>query len=263
MDIVDVKGSRVVGSVTGLLKIRGIALSPDPNVVFTSNAAAGTVTAIDVSKRQVVKTINIGREPDAIMYDAANDIIVVSMGAGRKVDLIDRTTFKLLGSVDTPGVPELMDMDQKAGRVFLAINDKDEVVVIDVASRQITTTYKGCDIAIPTGVAYEPDQGRLYVASRPGNNRELNVIDIVLDRCLGAVDIGFGTDQIAINPHTHHIYAANGGSKNMSVIDINSLKPLGVVGTGPEAKGLAVDPTTDRVYVIVGRAGMIAVFHDP
>ena len=221
MDIVDVKGSRVVGSVTGLLKIRGIALSPDPNVVFTSNAAAGTVTAIDVSKRQVVKTINIGREPDAIMYDAANDIIVVSMGAGRKVDLIDRMTFKLLGSVDTPGIPELMDMDQKAGRVFLAINDKDEVVVIDVASRQITTTYKGCDIAIPTGVAYEPDQGRLYVASRPGNNRELNVIDI------------------------------------------NSLKPLGVVGTGPEAKGLAVDPTTDRVYVIVGRAGMIAVFHDP
>src|SRR5260370_9454124 len=146
-----------------------------------------------------------------------------------------------------------MDVDPTHGRAFLAINDQDEVVIIAVKARQTTTTVKGCDIQIPTGVAYDPDQQRLYVASRPGNNRELNVIDTLLDRCLGVVDIGFGTDQLAFNKHNHHVYAANGGSKNLSVLDAVSLKPLGVVGTGPIAKGVAEGAThSPRTDVVRG-----------
>src|SRR6202035_2190919 len=110
----------------------------------------------------------------------------------------------------------------------------DQVQVIDLGTRQVVKTYKGCDISAPTGVAYDPGLGKLFVA---------NQIDVsVIDKCLGAVDISRGTDQLAINSHLHHLYAASGGSKNLSVIDAVSLKHLGFQGTGPTAVGVASDP---------------------
>jgi len=263
IDIIDVKTNKVSGSVSGLFKVHAVALTADPNIVMTSDPADGMVAVVDVAQRKIVKLIDTGPQPDAIAYDPLNDLVVVALASSNTVKLIDPHTNTAVATIDLPGSPELMDVDPTQGRVFLAINDKDEVIVIDVKSRQITTTFKGCDIAIPTGVAYDPDQQRLYIASRPGNNRELNVIDTLLDRCLGVVDIGFGTDQLAFNRHNHHVYAANGGSKNLSVVDGTALKPLGVVGTGPIAKSVAVDPTTDRVYVLVGRAGIVGVYHDP
>jgi len=263
IDIIDVKTNKLLGSVSGLFKVHAVALTADPNIVMTSDPADGMVAVVDVAQRKIVKLIDTGPQPDAIAYDPLNDLVVVALASSNTVKLIDPHTYTAVATIDLPGSPELMDVDPTQGRVFLAINDKDEVIVIDVKSRQITTTFKGCDIAIPTGVAYDPDQQRLYIASRPGNNRELNVIDTLLDRCLGVVDIGFGTDQLAFNSHNHHVYAANGGSKNLSVVDGAALKPLGVVGTGPIAKSVAVDPTTDRVYVLVGRAGIVGVYHDP
>jgi YVTN family beta-propeller protein len=263
IDIIDVKTNKVVGSVGGLLKVHAVALTADPNIVMTSDPADGMVAVVDVAQRKILKLIDTGPQPDAIGYDPANDLVVVALASSNTVKLIDPHTYTVVATIDLPGSPELMDVDPTQGRVFLAINDKDEVIIIDVKSRSITTTFKGCDIQIPTGVAYDADQQRLYVASRPGNNRELNVIDTLLDRCLGVVDIGFGTDQLAFNKHNHHVYAANGGSKNLSVIDAVSLKPLGVVGTGPIAKSVAVDPTTDRVYALIGRAGIVGVYHDP
>jgi DNA-binding beta-propeller fold protein YncE len=152
-----------------------------------------------------------------------------------------------------------MTVDQKTGVVYLAIHDLNEVVEIDPVNRSIIKTLKGCDIKAPTGVAYDPDQGLLFVA----NSGNLSVIDVVIEQCRGGIDIGHGTDQIAFNQHLHHVYTADGGSRYVSVIDTVSLKPLGVFGTGPEAGTLAVDPTTDMVYVMVARAGIVATYHDP
>ena len=258
LEVVDVQARKLVGSVTGLIGIKAIALSKDPKVVFTSNSD-GTVAVVDVPGLKVVKRVAVGRSPDAIEYDPAHDVILVALAADKKVAFIDPTTQVVVGTMALPGAPELMDINEKAGVVYLAIHDLSEVVVIDPVTRSIVKTLKGCDISKPTGVAYDPDQNLLFVAS----SGALSVIDVLIEQCRGAVDIGHGTDQIAFNPHTHHVYTADGGSRYLSVVDTVSLKPLGVIGTGPEAATLAVDPTTDLVYVMVARAGIVAVYHDP
>lgn len=259
LDVIDTKAGKVLASIQGLAGIKGVALTPDPAVVFTSNGGEGTVGVVEVSQMKVLSKIRVGGKPDAIEYDQIHDVVAVSVGGPKGLALVDRATYKIRATVELPGHPELMAMDRKAGRLFLAIHDKDEVVAIDLGSGEVRLEYKGCDIKSPTGVAYDPEQERLFVASKG----QLNIIDLLLDRCLGSVDIGSGTDQIAINPHTRHLYAANGGSKNLSVIDIVTLKPLGIVGTGPDAGSLAVDSTTDRVYVGMAQSGFIAIYHDP
>jgi DNA-binding beta-propeller fold protein YncE len=258
VEMVDVKTDKLAASIPNLPDVKSIALSSDPNVIFAATGASATVRVVDVAQRKVINEITVRGGPDALAYDPNHDIILAALNSNN-LAFIDATKYKLLSTISLPGAPELIAVDPKAGRAFLAINDKDEVVVIDTGTQQITSTYRGCDIVAPSGVAYDPDQGHLFIAGRT----VMSIIDVVLDRCLGTVDIGSGADQVAIDPHTHHLYVANAGSRNLSVIDTLSFKPFGVVGTGPSAHGVAVDPTTDKVYVVVGRAGAIAVFHDP
>src|SRR5207247_9449514 len=185
-----------------------------------------------VPRLKVVKRRSGGRSPDAIEYDPAHDVILVALAADKKVAFIDPTTQVVVGTMALPGAPELMDINEKAGVVYLAIHDLSEVVVIDPITRSIVKTLKGCDISKPTGVAYDPDQNLLFVAS----SGALSVIEVLIEQCRGVIDIGHGTDQIALNQHLHHVYTADASSKHVSFIDTVSLKPLGVTVTGPGAE---------------------------
>jgi DNA-binding beta-propeller fold protein YncE len=258
MDVIDVHEGKVIGSAQGLIGIKAIAITHDPNIVYTSDAD-GNVAVVEVPTLTVKQKISVGGSPDAIEYDQLHDLVAVTLASDKAVAFIDVKTQKVGGKVPLPGDPGLMAVNQKDGSLYVAVHDKNEVVVIDPVALTITKTYKGCSINLPSGLAYDPDRGLLFVAG----SAQLSIVDVVLDRCLGAVDIGHGTDQIAFNPHTHHVYTADGGSRYMSVIDAATLKPLGVIGTGRSAATIAVDPTTDLIYVAARPAGIIGVYHDP
>src|SRR2546421_5702022 len=257
LHIVDAKTQKVIATIGGLPSVRGVALTPAPNVVFATESTGGAVAVLDTATMKVLASIPVNGSPDAIGYDALDDVVVVTSSGAKELTLIDRTARKLKSTVTLPGTPELLGVDGTAGVVYVAINDKDEVAAITVASKAMSQ-LRGCDIKAPTGIALD-DQGHLFVADRG----LVSVIDVLTDKSLGSVHIGNRVDQITVNVHAHHLYTANGGSRTLSVIDTKTFKPLGEVGTGPSGDGVAVDPTTDLVYVMVGRAGIVAVYHDP
>lgn len=263
LEIIDTKAAKIAGAVSPLPGIKGIALSSDPNVVFTANGG-GSVSVVDVSNLKIQATIKVGStSADAIAYDAVDGLVVVSIDTD-SLAFVDEKTRKVAGKIKLPGKPELMAVDPVNGNVYQAINDKDEVVLVDPVARTILKTYKGCNIQAPTGVVLDSDHQRLFVANSIIHTANVaSVVDVLLDRCLGTVDIDHGPDQAAFNSHLHHVYVANGSSNNLSVIDSASLKPLGIVGTGKIAATVAADPATDTVWVAVARAGIIAEYHDP
>lgn len=264
LDVVDANADKYIGSVQGVSGIKAVALTSDPNIVFTSNGGDGSLSVVDVQAMTVLSTIKVGGAPDAIAYDPVHATIVDSLGSDNRVAFVDEMTRKLAGTLSLPGSPELMAVDPTKGQIFLSINDKAEVVVIDPVSRSIVKTYKGCDINSPTGLAYDADRQRLFVVNSIIHSANVvSVVDVLVDRCLGTIDIDHSPDQAAFNPHRHHLYVANGGSNNLSVIDSDSLKPLGVIGTARQAGTVAADPTNDRVFVAAPIAGLIAVYHDP
>ena len=263
VDVIDVQARRYIGSINGLPGVKGVALSSDPNVVFTSNGGDGSVSVVDVRATAVLSTIKLGRSTDAIAYDPLHGLVVVSLDGG-SLGIIDEKTRQPTGKVSLPGRPELMAVDVQRGIVFVAINDKDEVALVDPAARAIVSYYKSCDIKAPTGVAIDPDRQRLFVVNAISHTANVaSVVDLITEQCLGSIDLDHGPDQAAFNSHLHHLYVANAGSNNLSVIDTETLKPLGIVGTGRQAATLAADPTTDTVWVAASVSGIIAVYHDP
>jgi DNA-binding beta-propeller fold protein YncE len=259
LEVVDLAAGKLARSVGGLPGIKAVAVLPNSSTVFTSDGADSAVGVVDASTGKLLNRIALADQPDAIEYDAVKDVVVVSLPASHSVALIDRTSLTVTASISLPGTPELMAIDPISGRLFVAINDKDEVAVVDLAAAAVDRLFRSCDIKAPTGLAYDSERGRLFVAS----DGALNVIDVVLEKCLGVVDVGRGVDQIALDPGTHHLYAPSTGSGNLALIDLGSMQPLGVVGTAPGARGIAVNPLTHRLYVAVARAGLVAVYHDP
>ena len=225
-------------------------------VAHTSNS---TVDIVDVRSKKLAGSIAGVAGVKQIALTPDPNIIFASASTAGGVLEIDVDARKVLATIPVDGSPDAIDYDPVHDYVVVCLGGAKKLAAIDLGSLQVTSIYKGCDIKAPTGMAYDPAQARLFVADRA----LVSVIDVLVDRCLGSVDIGNGVDQITINPHNHHLYTANGGSRNLSVIDIVSLQPLGEQGTGPSGDGVAVDPTTNTVYVIVGRAGIIAVYHDP
>ena len=263
LDIIDVKSAKIIGSVPNLPGIKATALSSDPNVIFTANGSDGSVSVVDVKALKILANIKMGTSADAIDYDPVHGLVMVSLNSD-VLGFIDEKTRKETGKLQLPGKAELRAIDPKQGRVFQAINDKDEVLLIDPVTRSILKTYKGCDIKAPTGIVFDSDQQRLFVVDAITHTaNEVSIVDVLLDKCLGTVDVDHGPDQAAFNSRLHHLYVANNGSNNLTVIDMVSLKPLGVVGTGKQAATVAADPVTNTVWVAVARAGIIAEYHDP
>ena len=263
LEIIDVKSARHIGSVPNLPGIKATALSSDPNIIYTANGSDGSVSVIDVKLLKVLDNIKMGTSADAIDYDPVHGLIIVSLDSA-SLGFIDEKTRKQTGTLKLPGKPELMAMDNQQGLLFQAINDKDEVLFIDPVSRSVVKTYRGCDIKSPTGVAFDADQQRLFVANSIAHTANVvSVIDVLLEDCLGTIDVDHSPDQAAFNSHLHHLYVANAGSNNITVIDTVSLKPLGVVGTGKQTATIAADPLTDTVWVAAARSGIIAKYHDP
>ncbi len=256
LDLVDTLTEKLAGTIQPLPGVRGVALTPDADVIFATESQSSAVAVVDTRAMKILATISMNGQPDAIAYDSLDDSMVVTSTSTKQLTIINRTSRKVTGTIDLPGTPELLTVDT-SGVAYVAINDQNEVAAVTVA-RKSTALFRGCDITAPTGMALD-DHGHLFVAGRA----ILSIVDILVDRCVGTVDIGSGVDQITVNTHLHHLYTANGGSRNLSVIDTNSFKPLGIVGTGPSGDGVATDPTTDLVYVMVGRPGIVSVYHDP
>jgi len=264
LDIVDSRSGTYIGSVSNLPGVKAVTLTADPNIVYTSNATNGTASVVDVKSLKIIATVQIGGAPDAITYDPVHALIVVSLGSDKNVGFIDEKTHNIEGKLKLDGKPELMAVDKERGLIFLAIYDKAKVVQIDPVSRSILKTYSGCDIRAPTGLTYDSDQQRLFVANAVARQANVvSVIDVLLDQCLGSIDVDHAPDQTAFNAHLHHLYVANAGSNNVSVIDTASLKPLGIIGTGKQAATVAADATTDKVFVAAAKSGLIAIYHDP
>ena len=176
IDIVDTQGRKVLASIPGIAGVKQVALTADPDVVFASASAGGEVVLIDTRAMKVLARISVNGSPDAIDYDSGHDTAVVASAGAKELSLIDRATRKVTSTIKLPGTPELLTVDPKGGRAFVSINDKDEVAVVDLVTSQVTE-LRGCDIKAPTGIAYDGDQDRLFVADRG----LVSVIDVLID----------------------------------------------------------------------------------
>jgi DNA-binding beta-propeller fold protein YncE len=162
--VIDVK----TGKVSELKSaVRGHIAMPIPgSPILVVTQRAGNVLLVDGAMDQVVATLKAGKNPDGATYDPSSKLVFAMNHDGGDATVIDPVAKKVVATIPIGGDLEFAVPDG-AGKVYVNVEDKNQIAVIDVASKKVTARYalKGCDG--PTGLAYAAS-AKLLISSCDG-----------------------------------------------------------------------------------------------
>ena len=176
-----------------------------------------------MSKR--VLTFN-GKSADATIFDAkSGNIITASLPMG--------------------GKPEFAQIDGK-GNVFVNIEDKNEMVVVDAKTAVVSRKYSIAPCDGPSGLAIDPKL-RLYSVC---SNKVMVVSDSATGKVLASPPIGPGSDGVAFDDA--YAFSANGGDGTITMVGETLPGKFEVVSTIPtmkSARTIIADQKAHKLYL--------------
>ena len=213
-------------------------------------ASSSPVAMWDTKTFALIKTIPVEGRPDGILADAFNHRVYVFSHSAPNTTVLDATDGSVLGTIDLGGAPEQAATDSK-GHIYVDIEDKDSVAVIDAKTMKVTANYslngKGGQNA---GLALDAKNHILFVACR--TPQVMVMLDANDGKYLGDVPIGRGCDGAVFNPKTMECFSSQGDG-TLTVIKESSPTKFAVeqtVKTMPGAKTLTFDSKTGKIFLI-------------
>ena len=225
----------------------GAAVDPQSNHGFASSKP---VAMWDTKTLALMKTIDVQGGPDGILFDAFNQRVWILSHGSPHATVIDTKDGAIVGTLDLGGAPEQAVTDGK-GHIYVDIEDKDNVAVVDAKTLTVTAHYElGDKGGTPAGLAFDVKNHILFVACRkPANMVMLNADD---GKFIAALPLGAGTDGAVFNPATMEAFSSQGDG-TLTVIKENNPTTFVVeqtVTTPVRAKTLTLDSKTNNILLI-------------
>jgi YVTN family beta-propeller protein len=252
----------------------GIAIDPDNRLVYVSNYGqfntTGTVSVINDTTNTIIGNLYVGKNPQAIMYNPANGLFYIANTLSNTLSIINGTNSSLIGSIpvgEFPGknptgivsnsINNTVYVSNMGSNTVSVINGTTNVVVANVTS---TTSEEvgGSGLFSPTGIAYNSDNGNLYVANRGSDT--ISVINGSTNSLIDEISLdAVAPSGIIYNAANNYIYVTNAGSNSVSVINgtTNTVVENIPVGLGPN--GIAYDQSNGNVYISNFMNGTVSV----
>jgi DNA-binding beta-propeller fold protein YncE len=246
--VVDLDKDVVVGEIAPAPGVHGIALAPELGRGFVSNGRESTVSIVDLKTLQIVGTVKTGENPDAILYEPAHKEVYAFNGRGKSATVFDAKTGELRATIPLPGKPEFAVVDVKAGRIYNNIEDTNQLVAIDTATRAVVASWPIAPGEEASGLALDPEGHRLFVGC---SNSRMLMVDAANGKVLASVPIGPGVDANAFDPGTGLAFASSSDG-TLTVARPEGRDTLGVVQalvTPKRSRTMTLDPVTHRLYV--------------
>ena len=255
MHVVDPAAKKVVTTLASTPGVHGAAFATELGQAFITCGKDDTVQVIDTKTFKLVATLKAtGKKPDAVLYEASTKRVFVMNNGGNNITVIDAAGLKVLGTIALSGAPEFAQADGK-GQVFVNLEDKDAVAVIDAASMKVMKEWPLAPHATPTGMAIDLVNHRLFIGCRSG---QLVILDALSGKVISALPIGAGVDACSFDPSTGRIYASC-KEGTVAVIQADSPEKYSLVGTlktEAGSKTMTLDPSTHAIFVpAAGAAG--------
>jgi hypothetical protein len=226
----------------------GVAVDPKSGHGFASSKP---IAMWDAKTLAPIKTIDVQGSPDGILGDPASGRIYILSHNAPNITAIDAADGKVVGTLDVGGAPEQTVSDGK-GRLFVDIENKDQIAVVDAKTLTVTGHY---DLAgkcgEPAGLAIDIKNKVLFAACRMP--AVMAMVNADTGQILDVQPIGKGVDGATFNPATKEAFASTGDGI-LTVIKEESPTKFSVeqsVETHPGARTLTLDAKTGHVLLIV------------
>ena len=251
--VLDLDSGKTLGDIADTPGVHGIALAPELGRGFISNGREGTVSIFDLKTLATISKVNVGENPDAILYDPATQRVFTFNGRSQDSTAIDAAKGTVLGTIKLDGKPEFAASDGK-GEIFVNIEDKSELTAIDPSKLVVKSTWPLTPCESPSGLAMDRKNRRLFVGCE---NKMMAVVNADTGKVLATPAIGEGVDATAFDDEAGLAFASCGEGV-LTVVREESPDKFSVaenVPTQPGARTLALDSKTHNVFVVTAKFG--------
>ena len=240
-----------IGEIAGT-SARGTAVDAKSNHGF---ATSKPVVMWDAKTLATIKSIGVDGNPDGILADPFNQRIYIWSHVAPNATVIDAKDGAVIGTIDLGGAPEQAVTDGK-GHIYVDIEDKDEIAVLDAKTMAVTARYSlGGQGGTPAGLAFDVKNHILFAACR--NPATLVMLNSDDGKIIATVPIGAGTDGATFNPATMEAFSSQGDGTLTVVKEVSpaNFSVVQTVQTPTTAKTLTLDSKTSRILLIAAEFG--------
>jgi YVTN family beta-propeller protein len=251
--VVDADTGKPVGEIPDTPGVHAVALAPKLNKGFISAGRANNVVVFDLETLKSSGTVAAGENPDLILYEPHTRRVFAFNGRSKNVTVIDAESQKVLTTIPLPGKPEFATFDGH-GRVFVNIEDKGTVAVIDASSMKVGKEMSMSPCEEPTGLAMDRKKGRLFAGC--SGNKVMAVMEAGSGKLLASVPIGAGCDGTEFDASVGLAFAANGRDGTLTVVGETSpgkFEAVQTVTTQVSGRTLALDEKTHQLFIPVAK----------
>jgi len=184
IEIFDLKTGAHIQSIGGFKTPHSVAFAPEKDELFVADGGDSALILLSgddfhrIDRVQLIddSTTGKGDSPDAAYYDAANRLYYIGNG-GISANLPDSEIAvfsvdqgKLIDKISILGNNvESMGIDNIHHRLYVNIRDKQQIGVVDLATKQVIATWTAPGLQKNTALAVDEKNERIFVAGRnPG-----------------------------------------------------------------------------------------------
>jgi DNA-binding beta-propeller fold protein YncE len=264
--VLDLATYRIVGNITDLKGVHGVALAREFGHGFISATDPGSVTMFDLKTLAVLNKERVGDDPNGIIYDPFTKRIFSADRGSQRLTAIDAKTGKVAGAVDNLGGRTEHLASDEAGHLFLNMQDVGKLHKIDAQNLKVLETWSiSPPCAQPSSMDIDRAHNRVFIGCRGGGPSQpptspvLAVVDASNGKVVATQPIGAGVDALEFDAKTGLVYVSTGGGDGALSIfhedgpDRYSL--VQTVRTLPGARTMALNHKTGRVYLPVADFG--------
>ena len=252
VQVVDLKTSGVLRTVSVGANPKPIAIDPSSGMVYVGNASDNTVTIINPSSNFTKTTVAGGTTPFAIAVNPVNNkVYVVDYSTRSTVTVIDPSHNYAVSTISTSSAglnPFAIAINHISGKVYvtsvgaIGCGCAGAISIIDPNTNAQTSVAVG---KLPQALAIDATSGNVYVVNGGSNNVE------VLDangNYQTAVTVGSNPAGIVLD-WSGIVYVANSSSNTVSVINPTSSYSVTTIPVGAKPETMAFDPSANLIEV--------------
>jgi YVTN family beta-propeller protein len=253
VEVVDTKAGKVIGQITQLHGVHGIALAPEFGKGFITNGQSNSVTIFDLKTLAKVGEPQTGQNPDSVCFEPKTKRIFTFNGRSNDSTAIDPQTNEVIKSLPLNGKPEECAADG-TGKIYANLEDSSEIIEIDAAKPAVLRHASLSPCESPSGLAIDIKNKKLFSSC---DNKVMAVTDIPSLKLVVTTPIGPGTDGAGFDSGLGLAFSSNGGDGTLSIIkQVNGkYQTVDTVATERGARTMTVDSKNHRVYLLAAEYG--------
>ncbi len=248
VQVLDETKGVVLGKITGLNGVHGIAIAPSLHKGFISTKNDNSVTIFDTKTFEPIKKLAIdGKSPDAILFDPFSQKVFIFNGHSNNATVINAENNEIVATIALSGNPEFSATDSK-GKIYVNLESASSIAVINATTYKVENVWSIAPGQEPTGLALDNVTHKLFSACA---NKLMVVTDALSGKVVTTLPIGEDPDGAAADPALKCTFSSN-GDKTMTVVKENADGKFSIQENFPTQEGartIAVNRLTHHLYL--------------